>query len=198
MKVIRIIVVMLIVSIITQEGTGSIDILWILIPLLLIVIFAQSRRDDGGDAMKPTFSDSWYTLEDNETTFKRIEAAIIEWRKDSEDEIGESNGVFPRIIGAFSHRKNENRFVEKYKIRHRLIGLSDHTGPIYFELTEVLGGGTVVKTTASPQLRSKLTWFKAGLPIRVPNNVIANICRSCGKPLSPEFAICPYCGARNL
>jgi hypothetical protein len=163
------------------------------------VIFFQGRRgDDGRGAVKETVSESWYTVQDIETMFKTIEGIVTEWRKEAEEKMEASKGILSNLKSAFGEGKPEDRFVTKETIPPRLYRLSDPTGPIYFELTEVIGGGTVVKATYSSELRGKMAKFKASLPLKIPATPIGNRCPACGKPVLPEFNLCPYCGEKTI
>ena len=70
----------------------------------------------------------------------------------------------------------------------------DRTGPIYFEFTEVEGGGTVVKATYNSNIKARVTRFKAKQPLRIPAVPIGGRCPACGMATLPEFKLCPYCG----
>ena len=74
----------------------------------------------------------------------------------------------------------------------------DRTGPIYFELTDVEGGGTVVKTEYNFSIKSLMARFKAGLPLKIPAAPIGNRCPACGKSVLSEFSLCPYCGEKLI
>ena len=87
---------------------------------------------------------------------------------------------------------------EKEKTPPRLISLSDATGPVYFEFTEVEGGGTVVKATYGSALKGRVAKLKATLPLKVPATPIGLSCPSCGKPVLKEFNLCPYCGTELI
>jgi len=97
-----------------------------------------------------------------------------------------------------SRGRTEERFVAKEAISPRLYRMNDRSGPIYFELTEVEGGGTVVKTTYNSSIKGRMAKFKAGLPLKIPATPIGNRCPSCGKPVLPEFILCPYCGEKLI
>jgi hypothetical protein len=191
---------MFIEALVEQEATGGLDIFWILMPILCCIIFMTQSRgggNKGGTAME-TVSESWYTVEDIEKSFKTIEATVAEWRKESEEKRETSKGVLSSLRGLLGGGKPEDRFVVKETIPPRLYRMSDPTGPIYFELTEVVGGGTVVKTTFSSNLRSKMARFKASLPLKIPATPVGNRCPACGKPMLPEFNLCPYCGEKTI
>jgi len=191
---------MFIEALVNQEGAGGLDIFWILLPLLCCVVFMTQGRGGGGKggAEQETVSESWYMEQDIEKTFKTIEATVAEWRKEAEEKRETSKGVLSSLRGVLGGGKPEDRFVVKETIPPRLCRMSDPTGPIYFELTEVVGGGTVVKTTFSSDLRSKMAKFKASLPLKIPAAPVGNRCPACGKPVLPEFNLCPYCGEKII
>jgi hypothetical protein len=191
---------MFIEALVNQEANGFWDLLWIILPLLLCLMLMGRGRGGGGKggAAQETVSDSWYTAQDIETTFKTIEAAVAGWRREAEEKRETSRGILSGLKGVFGGGKPEDRFVVKETVPPRLYRMSDPTGPIYFELTEVVGGGTVVRATFSSDLRSKMAKFKASLPLKIPAAPIGNRCPACGKPVLPEFNLCPYCGEKII
>jgi len=191
---------MFIEALVNQEGTGGLDIFWILLPLLCcVMLMAQGRGGGGKEGTAPeTVLESWYTVQDIETMFKTIEATVAEWRKEAKEKRDNSRGFLSSLKRVFGGGKPEDRFVAIETISPRLYRMSDPTGPIYFELTEVEGGGTVAKTTFSPDLRSKMAKFKASLPLKIPAAPIGSRCPACGKPVLPEFNLCPYCGEKII
>jgi len=81
----------------------------------------------------------------------------------------------------------------------RLFRLTDAVaGPVYFELTEVEGGGTVVKATYSSSIKRQVAEFKARSPLKIPAVPIGKRCPACGKAVLPEFVLCPYCGEKLM
>jgi hypothetical protein len=187
-------------ALVSQEGNGGLDIFWILLPLLCCVLFMTQGRGGGGkgDAAQETVSESWYTAQDTEATYKTIEAEAAGWRREAEEKREASKGILSSLRGVLGGGRPEDRFAVKETIPPRLFRMSDPTGPIYFELTEVVGGGTVVRATFSSQLKSKMAKFKAGLPLKIPAAPIGNRCPACGKPVLPEFNLCPYCGEKMI
>jgi len=163
------------------------------------MLMGQGRGGGGkGDSTNETDSESWYTPQDNETTYKTIEAAVNEWRKEVEEKAETSKGALSGLRGILGGGKTEDRFVVKETIPPRLYRISDPTGPIYFELTEVEGGGSVVKAMFNSGIKGKMAKFKASLPLKIPANPIGNRCPACGKPVLPEFNLCPYCGEKII
>jgi len=193
---------MFIGTLVNQEATGGFDILWIILPILLCVMLMGQGRGGGGGGgrgtAQETVSESWYTGQDIGTTYKTIETAVTEWRKEAEEKREASKGVLSSLKGALGGGGPKERFVVEETIPPRLYKMSDPTGPIYFELTEVEGGGAVVKATFSSELRSKMAKFKAGLPLKIPANPVGNRCPTCGKAVLPEFNLCPYCGEKII
>jgi hypothetical protein len=192
---------MFIEALVSQEGGGIFDILWLILPILLCLMLMGRGRGGGGGgggAVQETVSESWYTAQDIEMTYKTIEATAAGWRKEAEEKRETSKGALSSLRGVLGGGKPEDRFVVKETIPPRLYRMSDPTGPIYFELTEVVGGGTVVKATLSSQLKSKMAKFKARLPLKIPAAPIGNRCPACGKPVLPEFNLCPYCGEKII
>jgi hypothetical protein len=71
--------------------------------------------------------------------------------------------------------------------------MEDTTGPIFFELTPVEGGGTVVRTMYNYAIKARIARFRADQPAKIPATPIGLNCPSCGKPVLQEFVVCPYC-----
>ena len=190
---------MFIEGLVNQEASGGWDFLWIALPIFLcLLLMGQGRGSGGGSTAQETVSESWYTMQDTETSYKTIENKVAEWRKEAEEKNERSRGILSSLKAAFGRGKPEDRFVVKETIPPRLYRVSDTSGPICFELTEVVGGGTVVQTTFSFQLKNRMAKFKASLPLKIPATPIGNRCPACGKPVLPEFNLCPYCGEKII
>ena len=188
---------MLLEALVNQEGGGGIDFFWLLLPLLCcLMLMAQSRGGGGrSQASSENVTESWYTPQDIETTYKEIEAAVGEWRKEKEEKKETDRSFISRLRRG---RKAEESFVAKETIPPRLYRVSDASGPLYFELTEVEGGGTVVNSTFNSAIKSKVARFKAKIPIKIPATPVGIRCPACGKPVLPEFNLCPYCGSKLI
>jgi len=187
---------MLLSSLVGQSDGGGLDIIWLLIPLF----FCMMTRDQRGERSTElvTVTESWYTTQDIEATFEAIEAVSAEWRKEHEDRREEPKSMTDRLRGFLGSRRDEESFVVKETIPPRLYRMNDRTGPVYFELTEVVGGGAVVKATYGSPIKRRIAKFKAGLPLAIPATPIGKHCPSCSKPVLPEFSLCPYCGEELL
>jgi len=115
------------------------------------------------------------------------------------EEAKERAGSFiSKLMGIFRRGQDEERFIVKETNPPRLYKIVDISGSIFFELTEVEGGGTVVKATYPSSVKSRMARFKARLPLKIPAAPIGDRCPSCGKPVLPEFILCPYCGEKLI
>jgi len=66
----------------------------------------QGRGGGGkGGAVPETVTESWYTVQDIETTFKTIEATVAEWRKEADEKRRTSKGALSSLKGTFGGRK---------------------------------------------------------------------------------------------
>jgi len=190
---------MFIGMLVAEDTTGGLDLFWILIPILLcVMLMGQGRGGGAGGGSTEPISESWYSGQDVETTFKTIETAVAGWRKEAEEKREASRGAISSLKSMLSGGGPKARFVVEETISPRLLRLSDASGPLYFELTEVEGGGAVVKATFNLELKGKMADFKASLPLRIPTNPVGNRCPACGKAVLPEFNVCPYCGEKII
>jgi hypothetical protein len=190
---------MFIGTLVAGDTTGGLDIFWILLPLLLcVLLMGQGRGSGGGGGTAGPISESWYTGQDIETTFKTIETVADEWRKKAKEKREASRGALSSLKNVLGGGAPKDRFVVEKTVSPRLLRMSDTTGPVFFELTEVEGGGVVVKATFNSELKGKIANFKASLPLRIPANPVGNRCPACGKAVLPEFNLCPYCGEKII
>jgi hypothetical protein len=186
-------------SLINQGGTGGFDlILWILLPVLCCLMSFQSRGGQSSAGARTT-SDSWYTAQDINENYDGIEKEISEWRRQAEESKVTSESFVAKLRNVVGfRRKDVKRFIVEEAIRPRLYRLSDISGPVIFEFTEVEGGGTVTKATFNSMLKGRVAKFKAGLPLKIPAVPIASRCPSCSKSVHAEFKLCPYCGEKLI
>lgn len=93
----------------------------------------------------------------------------------------------------------EKRFVPEEEIFPRFLKVNDTVaGLAYFEFTEVEDGGTIVKATYSPLIKTRIARFKAHSPLKIPGGPIGYSCPSCGKVVLNRFILCPYCGQKLI
>jgi len=185
-------------SLIGQEGGGGFDLIWILLPLLCCVL-TMTQRGGERQAEVGAVEDSWYTPQEIGTAYEAIEAEAGEWRRRAEERRAErEKSTMSRLLGSLGGGRAKERFVVDEAKPPRLYQMSDETGPIIFELTEVEGGGTVVKATYDRSLKSRVAKFKADQPLKIPATPVGSSCPSCGKPVLREFKVCPYCGEKLI
>ena len=181
------------------EGGGLGDLFWMLLPLLCCLLMMSSRGGGESRSESVTVTESWYTTLGIEKTYEEIERETAEWRRQAEERARRRADSFTsRLTGIFRRGQDEERFVVKETKPPRLYRMVDTSGPIFFELTEVEGGGTVVKATYPSSVKSRMARFKARLPLKIPAAPIGDRCPSCGKPVLPEFILCPYCGEKLI
>lgn len=175
------------------QGTNYFDLFLIALPFIALYFYFTMGR---GEKLPEgeTVIDLWYTPQGIEETYEAALGVIEEWREEEATSESESSGQLPGLLRGLVRRRSEPRFVEREKDPPRLYRMLDRTGPIYFEFTEVEGGGTVVKATYNSNIKARVTRFKAKQPLRIPSVPIGGRCPACGKATLPEFNLCPYCG----
>lgn len=190
--------VMWLQSLVHQEGGGGLDLFWILLPLICCML-AMGQRGEERTSQREPVTESWYTHQDIESTYNAIEEETAEWRRQVEAAQETQESLTSRIKSIIGGgREPAERFTVKEANPPRLLQLDDRSGPIYFEMTEVEGGGTVVKATYSNAVKSRIAKFKSSLPLKIPAAPVGNRCPSCGKSVLPEFKLCPYCGEKLI
>src|SRR4030042_4469268 len=155
----------MILSLVGQEGGGGFDLIWLLIPLLCCTMTMGQRGDKPQEAGSE--SESFYTIQDINESYGKIENEVEQWRLTAQEK-REPEGLVSSVMKRLRGGTQEERFVEKEKNPPRLLGLADASGPIYFEFTEVEGGGTVVKATYNSALKGRVAKLKAVLPLKIP------------------------------
>jgi hypothetical protein len=141
-------------------------------------------------------NESFYTVQNINESFEKIEKEIEQWRLAAKEKKPE--GFTSSIMNRLRGETKKERFLEKEKNAPRLISLDDISGPIYFEFTEVEGGGTVVKVSYSSDLKGRFAKMKSILPLKIPIAPIGLNCPSCGKSVLKDFNLCPYCGSKLI
>jgi hypothetical protein len=175
-----------------QESSGSTSLLWWLIPLLCCYLAFGQREESPKETEKEV--ETFYTIVNIDESFEALMEKIEVWRLDEKKMGYDEKGIGVSIRKIVGRNKNKERFVEIDKQPPRLYSMKDVTGAVYFELTPVEGGGTVIKITYNPLLKGRMARFKAALPLKIPATPIGLKCPSCGKPVLHEFNLCPYCG----
>jgi hypothetical protein len=184
---------MLIPPLVGQDG-GGFDIIWLLLPLLCCMLMTGQR----GEERRPTegqLTEHWYTTQNIEEIYSAIEKELTDWKERAEEKAAATPESFiDRLRNTLSRQKSKVGVTIKESIPPRLFSMEDNSGPIYFELTEVEGGGTVVQTTFNNLIKNQMARFKTTLPLKIPATPVGKHCPACGKPILPEFNLCPYCG----
>jgi hypothetical protein len=145
-----------------------------------------------------TESESFYTTQDIQGAFGKIEEEVTKWRQEAQEKKEEPRNVINNIRNILGQGQPSERFVEKDNNPPLLLSLTDSSGPIYFEFTEVEGGGTVIRATYARSIKGKVATLKAELPLKIPATPVGLKCPSCGKPVLREFNLCPYCGSELI
>jgi hypothetical protein len=179
-----------------QEG-GGVDWVTLLLPVLVCVMCMGQSRGESAPQGGKTETESWYTPQGIEEVYAAIVAEATEWRKKEEEKASASSEpIISRLRGVLGGRRVQARFEVKEEMAPRLYRMADKTGPVYFEFTEVEDGGTVVKATYDSSIKARITRFKANQPLKIPAIPVSKRCQVCGKPVLPEFVVCPYCGEK--
>jgi len=177
-----------------QEG-GGFDIIWLLLPLLCCMMTMGQRGEKSAESGSE--AESFYTTQSIHEAYAKVEEETAKWRMEAQEKKQPEGPVasLRKLLGGGVHAE---RFAQKERTPPRLLSLSDSTGPVFFEFTEVEGGGTVVRATYGSALKELVARLKAGLPLKIPAVPVGLNCPSCGKPVLREFNLCPYCGAELI
>jgi hypothetical protein len=172
------------------NGQSPLTMLLLIIPLLLCCMLPQLMKRGQGSAGSTTTaeSDVWFTSYKSDEAFELVKKEIDNWRQQSLETTKP-----PR----FSLRKApKERFTVTQSLPPRLYRVSDPIeGEIAFEFTETEVGGTAVRVNFNASSRSRVQTFRASLPIKTP--YAAGIpCNACGRPVLPDFVVCPFCGQK--
>jgi hypothetical protein len=178
---------MLLKPIINQNG-GGLDILLILLPLVCCILALGQPRGRGS---RKRVTNSWYTTLDIQPAFEKLIKEVEIWRKEMM-EVKEENMV-NKLRNFIVGGGREERYRMKKMLSPRLYLLEDISGPIYFELTEVEGGGTIVTTSNDASINYGILKLMENLP-KLSLKEFSNTCPECEKPVTEGSKLCPYCG----
>jgi len=176
-----------------QAGGGIDWLTWLLPGLLCLMCMGQSQGGTRASQREGIETESWYTNQGIDETYATIVTEVAEWR---EKVSTASESITSKLRRVLQGRREQARFEVKEEIAPRLYRMVDRSGPMFFELTEVEEGGTVVKATYDFSIKARVTRFKAGQPLKIPTIPVSKRCQVCGKPVLPEFVVCPYCGEK--
>jgi len=188
---------MLIASLVSQTEGGTLDmILWVL-PVVLCYMMARGQMGGEKTPKGEMLVDSWFTPQGIDEAYVAVIAETDLWRTEEATRSPPSS-MIARLLSSFNQRGSKERFVLQEEFPPRLYRLEDSTGPLFFELTSVEGGGTVVKTMHNYALKARIARFRASQPAKIPATPIGLNCPSCGKPVLQEYVVCPYCSEKLI
>jgi len=166
----------------------TVDPFTMLLPLLLCCMLPMLFRQPS-QPQETSDSDSWYVTYGIQDAYDAVVKETDEWRERAA--LKKSRSMF----SLFSRKKRAS-FIIDQAVPPRLYRVKDEeVGNISFELMEVEGGGTSIKSTYDSRGRALIQNFKAKMPVRIPASGPKN-CPTCGKEMMPDFKACPYCGTK--
>ena len=159
-----------------------------IIPIVICLLMSLRQGKGGRAAGGPVETDLWHTQKNISEAFQLVNEHTQEWMKE-EVEVKPSRPVlFGRSEPSVAYKVIEETDPRLLKLGSR------REGVVTFELTEVQGGGTVVKTIFSPGARSRVQSLRAHMPLTVPG---MKACDVCERLILSEFTHCPYCGIKQ-
>lgn len=171
------------------QTTDTSSIITLILPLLLCCMLPTLFRGQSPKGTNET--DSWFVSTSIQDAYDAVVRETDEWRNQVVVKKPSAiSSLFPRGV------KKQDPFSIDQAVPPRLYRVKDRDrGEISFELTEVEGGGTSIKSVYDSSARVLIQNFKAKLPAMIPFTA-PKVCPSCGKDVMPEFKACPYCGTK--
>ncbi|MBS7658798.1 MAG: zinc ribbon domain-containing protein [Candidatus Bathyarchaeia archaeon] len=175
-------------DVIFQTGSG----LLLLLPLLLccmLPLITRLFQKPVSSSLVNMETDVWFTSYAINEAFEAVKNHVLLWRN---EEVKSSSR-----FSLFKNKPQSERFVTSESIPPRLIKFFDPIeGSVTFEFTETEPGGTVIKVSYHPILKDKIQKMRANFPLKIP--FAAGLpCSACGKPILPDFKVCPFCGEKT-
>lgn len=142
-----------------SQSAGIESLLFLVLPLLLCCIISSFFRGGfGGRGPSPTATlevDSWFLPKDIRSAFDEVSDEVRKWREE--------------LMGPHTTKKVRERYQILQSIPPRLYSLFDEKeGEVTFELTEVEGGGTMVRVKYSPMARQRIRLLRAQSDAKIP------------------------------
>jgi hypothetical protein len=181
---------MILISLIGQGDWGGYDPIFWILPILFCMYSLQQSKKNRYPG-KEKLIESWYTTLDIETVYNLTREEIEGWREKATKPLTSARSVIKSLR---TPKDERTRFIIKEEKPPRLLRVKDSKDPMFFELSEVDEGGTVIRITYNNRHKAKIARFKASLPIRIPTVPMGTICQSCERSVLSEYIICPYCG----
>ncbi|MGQ9468975.1 MAG: hypothetical protein ACUVTD_04010 [Nitrososphaerales archaeon] len=156
----------------------------LLLPLILCCVLSTLRRGPARSALE---ADTWFLSDPIVHTYDAIKKETEEWLR-------EEAPSKPEAI-SLSRGRGRTAFKVSQEIPPKLYRLhSDRYGEVIFELTEVEGDGTAVKTIYNPGIRGRLQTLRAKLPVKTYFMYKRS---NCSSPVLQGYLYCPYCGQKQ-
>lgn len=173
---------------ISLQFEDPMSLIMMILPLIICCLMPSIMRS----MQKPAAAggtvetDTWFTSAPVEEVYEAIRREVEVWKEETQ--------IQPTKKGKGG--RVEERFRVEQEIPPRLYRVVDRReGEITFELTDVERGGTSIRSTYNPAAKPRVQAFRAKTPAKVPARTEMN-CPSCGRPVMPDFASCPYCGTK--
>ncbi|MCX8176002.1 MAG: zinc ribbon domain-containing protein [Candidatus Bathyarchaeota archaeon] len=170
-----------------QEEISILFLLPLLLLCCLLPLLFRGGSPRPAEAMREV--DVWTTPQKIEDVFDEISKMVENWKAEVQAKPKKSRLSF---LGG---REKDKRFEVVQSIPPRLLRIFDKgEGETVFELTEIDGGGTSIRVSYHPFARPRIQTFKAKFPAKILT--VWQSCSSCGKPILPDFIVCPYCSQK--
>lgn len=169
------------------DGSSLLMILPLLICCLLPILMRSFQKPSQQSAVR-TEEDVWFTSLGINKAFEKVETQVSRW-KDEKPSMPKSRTKF----SLFGGKPPPKRFTISESIAPRLLKINDPIeGSVSFEFTETEVGGTAIRISYYPLLQDRIQKMRTSFPLKIPF-AAGTPCEACGKPILPEFNICPYC-----
>lgn len=169
----------------------------ILLPMLIccmIPFIMRMFKKQGPSSAAATEMDTWFTSYGIKEAFEKVKNHVSKWKSRSKSEPTRQS-QFSLFGGA--RAPPSERFVALDSVSPRLLKFSDPVeGNVAFEFTETEAGGTAIRVNYHPRLKDRLQKMRASFPLKIPL-AAGTPCTACGKPVLPDFKVCPFCGQKT-
>ncbi len=174
------------------EGLSSLYLLPILIICCLLPYLMRSFQKPDPTKALASSADIWFTPYRIDKSYDMVKKQVSKWRiQEKSKQPTESK------ISLFRSKTPSFRFVLSEDTPTRLIKYSDPVeGNLSFEFTETESGGSSIRVNYHPNMKDRIQKMRASFPLKIPFTA-GTPCSACGKPVLPDFKICPYCGQKN-
>jgi len=178
-------------NIILQANASSLLLLLPLLICCMLPLITRLFQKPIPSGLTGTETDVWFTSYGINEAFETVKNHVFSWKSEEERKATSSS--------RFSFLKSKHpseRFIISESIPPRLIKFSDPIeGNVTFEFTETEPGGTAIRVNYYPTLRDRIQKMRANFPLKIP--FAAGLpCPACGKPVFPDFKVCPFCGEK--